>query len=70
MQGFIKSWSLRFACYAGLLVTSLALQVSQPEMFALLCTPLPLGGMLQQEQQGLDLPLNRPVVPTATERVK
>ena len=52
---------LRFACYAGLLVISLGLQISHPEMFALLCTPLPLGD-LPNQREALDLPLNRSVV--------
>ena len=68
MQGLNSKLCFQFVCYAGALGISLVLQLSQPEMFALLCTPLPVGGILQQEQQGLDLPLNRPVVPT--ERVK
>jgi hypothetical protein len=66
MQG-INGLCFRFMCYAGLLVISLGLQISHPEMFALLCTPLPLGDF-PNPQQGLELPLNRPVVPK--ERIK
>jgi hypothetical protein len=61
-----KLW-LRFLCYAGLLATSLGLQVLQPEMFALFCTQLPIGEMLDRGDR-LELPLNSPVVPK--ERVK
>ena len=62
-----KLW-LQFACYAGALVTSLVLQVVHPDLFALLCTPLPVERMLSPTE-GLDLPLNHPVVPKI-ERVK
>ena len=68
MQGVKKSWLLQFACYAGALVTSLVLQVVHPDLFALLCTPLPVERMLSPTE-GLDLPLNHPVVPKI-ERVK
>ena len=67
MQGVKKSW-LQFACYAGALVTSLVLQVAQPDLFALLCTPLPVERLLNPTE-GLALPLDHPVVPP-TGRVK
>ena len=67
MQGVKKSW-LQFACYAGALGTSLVLQVVHPDLFALLCTPLPIGN-LSNPTEGLALPLNHPVV-TPTETVK
>jgi hypothetical protein len=65
MQGFNKL-CLQFVFYAGVLVISLGLQGIRPDLFALLCTPLPLQDFLNQN--GLALPLNSPVVPT--ERVK
>jgi hypothetical protein len=67
MQGFQKL-CLQFACYLVFLVISLGLQASRPDLFALLCTPLPLGDFLNQTER-LALPLNHPVVPR-TERVK
>lgn len=63
MQGANKSW-LQFACYVGLLGTSLGLQVSRPDLFNLFCTQLPI-------QERLGVHLNSPVLPpTETERVK
>jgi hypothetical protein len=56
-----KIW-LQLLCYVGLLATSLALQALRPDLFALLCTPLPVGGQLGQSDR-LDLPLNSPIVP-------
>jgi hypothetical protein len=58
---------LQFLSYAGLLVISLVMQLHQPEMFALFCTPLPVGGSGNQGDR-LELPLNAPIVPM--ERVK
>ena len=62
MQGFIKLWSLRFAWYAVLLVTSLGAQVALPDLFVMFCTPSPFAEFLNQTE-GLALPLNHPVVP-------
>jgi hypothetical protein len=67
MQGLNKL-CLQFACYGAVLVISLGLQASRPDLFALLCTPLPLQDFLNQN--GLDLPLNSPVVSPRAERVK
>ncbi len=57
-----KSWS-QYAYYALALVISLVVQIAQPEMFAILCTPLPIVDRLKPQLQGLDLPLNSPVIP-------
>lgn len=64
MQEINKLWLLRFACYAGALVISLGLQAVRPDLFALLCTPLPLGEMLNNQER-LALPLSSPVVPSS-----
>ena len=56
-----KIW-LQYLSYAGLLVISLGLQIFHPEMFALLCTPLPVGDFTNRRPQ-IELPLNSPVVP-------
>ena len=61
MQG-INKLCLQFVFYAGVLVISLGLQASRPDLFALLCTPLPLENLIKQAE-GLALPLNHPVVP-------
>lgn len=63
-----KKLCLQFAFYGLALVISLGLQVSRPDLFALLCTQLPLSGLLNPVE-GLDIPLNSPVVPS-TGRVK
>lgn len=62
-----KLW-LQYLSYLGLLVISLALQAFQPQMFALLCTPLPVGNFGNQGDR-LELPLDSPIVPTV-ERIK
>jgi hypothetical protein len=62
-----KRW-LQHLSYAGLLVISLGLQIFHPEMFALLCTPLPVGDFLNRQPQ-IELPLNSPVLPPV-ERIK
>ena len=62
-----KIW-LQYLSYAGLLVISLGLQMFQPEMFALLCTPLPVGDFINRQPR-IDLPLNSPVV-QPVERIK
>jgi hypothetical protein len=64
----VNKLCLQFAFYALALVISLGLQVSRPDLFALLCTQLPLSGLLSPVD-GLDIPLNHPVVPS-TGRVK
>jgi hypothetical protein len=61
-----KLW-LQFACYLGLLAISLGLQGFRPDLFAILCNPLPIGDFLNQSDR-LELPLNTPIVPK--ERVK
>lgn len=66
MQGVNKLW-LQFLCYSGAVVISLGLQHARPDLFAILCTPLPIGD-LPSQREALDLPLDRSVVPT--ERVK
>ena len=63
----INKLCLQFACYAVVLVISLGVQVSRPDLFALLCTQLPIERLLSPE--GLALPLDHPVV-SPTERVK
>ncbi len=60
------SWQ-PYLSYAGLLVISLAMQLFHPEMFALFCTPLPVGNYQNRDNQ-IDLPLNAPAIPL--ERVK
>ena len=67
MLGANKQWS-HFACYAVALGTSLVLQVVRPDLFAMLCTPLPVGESLTQPQR-LAVPLNSPVL-SPTERIK
>lgn len=67
--GANKKWS-QFACYAVALGTSLVLQVAHPEMFALLCTPLPVSGLLNNRSERLEIPLNDPVVPPQTKDYK
>jgi hypothetical protein len=62
-----KKKCLQFACYAGALVISLGLQVAHPDLFAILCTPLPIGEMLNPQER-LAVPLNSPVLPA--ERIK
>jgi hypothetical protein len=66
MQG-INKLCLQFVFYGVALVISLGVQASRPDLFAMFCTPLPLQDFLNQ-QQGLALPLNHPVV--SKERVK
>lgn len=56
-----KLW-LQYLSYVGLLVISLALQLLRPEMFAMLCTPLPVGNLFGDNNR-IELPLNAPVVP-------
>lgn len=56
-----KLW-LQYLSYAGLLGISLGLQVFHPEMFALLCTPLPVGDFLNRQPQ-IELPLASPIIP-------
>jgi hypothetical protein len=60
------SWQ-PYLSYAGLLVISLAMQLFHPEMFALFCTPLPVGNYQNRGTQ-IELPLNDPIVPP--ERIK
>jgi hypothetical protein len=60
---------LQFACYGVVLVISLGLQASRPDLFAMLCTQLPVGDFLNQASEGLEVPLNSPLVPS-TGRVK
>ncbi len=67
MQELDRRW-LHFACYAGALGTSLVLQVARPDLFAILCTPLPVGEALNQQER-LAVPLNSPVIPSG-ERIK
>lgn len=62
-----KIW-LQYLSYVGLLVISLGLQLLQPEMFALLCTPLPVAEF-GNRQPRIDLPLNSPVL-APPERIK
>jgi hypothetical protein len=63
----MKTQWLQYLSYAGLLATSLVLQLFHPDGFALFCTQLPVGNY-QSRDNRLDLPLNAPVVPM--ERVK
>lgn len=65
MQENNRKW-LQYACYAGALGTSLVLQRTHPEMFALLCTPLPIGGGINNSNpaERLELPLNSPILGT------
>jgi hypothetical protein len=64
----VNKLCLQFAFYAVALVISLGVQVSRPDLFALLCTQLPIERLLNPTD-GLALPLNQPLVPR-TERVK
>jgi hypothetical protein len=62
MQGFKNLWLFRFASYAVLLVTSLAVQASQPDLFVMFCTHQPIVEFLNQASH-LAVPLNSPVLP-------
>jgi hypothetical protein len=58
-----KTW-LQYLSYAG----SLGLQILHPDLFALFCTPLPVGDSIDR-RGGLELPLNSPILPPV-ERIK
>lgn len=58
----MKTQWLQYLSYAGLLGTSLVLQLFHPDGFALFCTQLPVGSY-QSRDSRLELPLNSPVVP-------
>jgi hypothetical protein len=62
-----KIW-LQYLSYAGLLGISLGLQILHPDLFALFCTPLPVGDSIDR-RGGLELPLNSPILPPV-ERIK
>jgi hypothetical protein len=62
MQGLEKIWLFRFASYAVLLVTSLGVQASQPDLFVMFCTHQPIADFLNQANH-LAVPLNSPVLP-------
>jgi hypothetical protein len=60
MQESNKKW-VQFSCYAAALGTSLVLQVVHPDLFAILCTPLPIDGIIKPSER-LDVPLNSPIL--------
>jgi hypothetical protein len=62
MQGLRNLWLLRYACYAVLLVTSLGVQASRPDLFAMFCTRQPIADLLNQASH-LAIPLNSPILP-------
>jgi hypothetical protein len=62
MQGFTNSWLLRFVCYAGVLVISLGVQSTRPDLFVMFCTHQSIGDLLNQAGH-LAVPLNSPIIP-------
>jgi hypothetical protein len=64
MQGLKNLWLLRYSCYAVLLVISLGVQASRPDLFAMFCTRQPIAELLNQASH-LALPLNSPILPPA-----